>query len=207
MPEISEEELQALKDAKAKADALEANKTRLEEEAKKFKERAQSAEGKLSKAEEEKLQAEGKTQELLDKEKLRAKELEDKLNSTRKATLQEKLRSEVSKFAKDAHDVDMIIRVQEHKALLKLDEENLAIQGVEEFVNAVKGTHDYLFGKKAMPEGEGGGKPGTGNPPDPMAGKSEEEKFRAELKTVSSRKEQMEVYKKYGKSIDSFMNR
>ena len=204
MPEISEEELKALKDAQEKAKVLESTNERLLEESKKNKQKADENADRLSKIEEEKLKSEGKTQELLDKEKLRAAELEEKLKNKTKSALKQKLRNEVSKAAKDALDVDMVLRVTEHKSLLKIDEESESITGIEDYVSKVRETHSFLFGKRRMPEGEEGGKPKPGEQDDD-SNQSDEEKFRAELANVNSRKEQVEVYKKYGKPLDSFM--
>jgi len=206
MPEISEEELARLKaDSEEKA-RLEATKKRLEEEANKTKKRAQDAEAKLSEAEKAKLEAEGNTKELLEKEKERARKLEEDLKNTRGTTLREKLKAEVSKVAKDAHNVDMLLKVSEHKDLLKLDEENLTVAGVEEFVSKARETHAYLFGSKHLPDYDNkkGGDDGKGGEGDPDNSMSDEEKYRAELKNVSSRKELAELRKKYGKELDNF---
>ncbi len=208
MPEISEDELKAFQDAQEKAKALESTNARLLEESKKNKEKAEAAEGKISEAEKAKLEEEGKLNELLLQERKEKAELEEKVKLRTKTAMKEKVRTEVAKVAKDAHDIDMVLRVAEHKELLKLNEDELSVDGVEEYVTKVRETHAYLFGKKKMPEGEGGGKPpGPGEEGhDPNAGKSDEEKFRAELKLVTSRAEQLKVYKKYGKPIDSFMS-
>lgn len=204
MPEISDERLKELETAAEKAKALESSNARLLEESKKNKEKSTELSERLNKLEEEKLQSEGKTQELLDKEKLRSAELEEMLKGRTKAVLDEKVRSEVAKVAKDAHDIDMLLRVKEHKALLKIDEEALTVSGIEDFVNKTRESHAYLFGKKKMPV-DGGGKPPVdgGGAPDE---RTEEQKFVDELSKVNSRKEQIEVYKKYGKPVDSFMS-
>ena len=203
MPEISDERLKELEEAAEKAKALEGTNARLLEESKKNKEKADEALNKISEAEKAKLEEEGKLNELLLQERKEKAELEEKFKGRTKAAMKEKVRSEVAKFAKDAHDVDMVLRVNEHKSLLKLNEDELSVEGVEEYVNKVRESHSYLFGKKRMPDGEGGGKPPADQ--DPNEGKSDDEKFIAELKNVRSRAEQVEVYKKYGKPLDSFM--
>jgi hypothetical protein len=197
MPEISEEELEKFKAAEQRATDLESSKKRLEDENAKYKTRAQDAEGKLSEAEKAKLEAEGNTQALLDAERAEKVKLQDKIATTNKATMREKLRNEVSKHAKDAHDVDMIIKVTEHKDLLKLDDEALTVDGVKEYVEKVRETHSYLFSKKRMDGGD--------NTP-PSGGKkefkTEDEKYLSELRACSSRQQMDAVRKKYGKQID-----
>lgn len=196
MPEISQEELDALKaNSEAKAQ-LEASNKRLLEESATNKKRAQEAEGKLTEAEKAKLEADGNTQALLDQERSERLKIEEKFHSRTKTALKEKLRTEVLKHAKDAHDVDMVLRVTDHKALLKLDEETLSVTGTEDFVKKVRETHSFLFSKKKIDAG--------GNLP-PKAGDKDfipqEADYLKELKSCSTRKEMDEVRKKYGKAI------
>ena len=205
MPEISDEEFKKFQDAQKSTEALAATKARLEDENSKIKKRAQEAESKLSEAEQKKLEDEGETSKLLLLERDRAAKLEEKLQGNTKMVLNEKLRTEVSKFAKDAHDVDMLLRVKEHKDLLKLNEDELSISGVEEFVTKVRETHNFLFSGKQLPDYDNkkGGDNGQGGNNDPNNSMTEEQKYRAELKTVSTRKELSDVRKKYGKDLDS----
>ena len=61
-----------------------------------------------------------------------------KIKLSNKTTLEERLRTEVMIHAKDAHNIDRILSVKEHRSLLKLDEEALTIEGVKEFVEKEK---------------------------------------------------------------------
>ena len=197
MPEITQEELDKFKadsDAKVK---LEATKTRLEDESKKYKTRAQDAEGKLTEAEKAKLESEGKTQELLDKERADRLKLDEKYQTRGKQVLKEKLRTEISKHAADAHDIDMLIRVQDHKSLLKIDEEALTVEGTKEYVEKCRETHSYLFSKKRLDNGDKE-KPKGGDGDT----KTEEEKYAEELRACTTRAEMNKVKKKYGKPFD-----
>ena len=195
---MTEEEIAALQEKANRVDALEASKKRVEEEASKIKARAKEAEDKLKEAEVKELEAKGKTQELLDKERADRIALEEKLKARTTSALKEKLRTEVLKVAKDAHDVDMILKVSEHKQLLKLDEDSLGVEGVKEFVEAVRGSHSFLFGAKRMDT--------TNNlPPGKKAEeefKSEEEKYLSELRGCETKKELNAIKKKYGKTIE-----
>lgn len=197
MPEISEEELEKFKADSEARGALEASKKRLEDESKKYKTRAQEAESKLSEAEKAKLSAEGRTQELLDKERADRLDLEEKYKTRGRTALREKLRTEALKVASDVHDVDMLLKVADHKDLLKLDEENLTVEGVKDYVEKCRETHSYLFSKKRLDNGDN--RPPAGNQEE---FKSEDDKYLSELRACSTRQQMSDVRKKYGKAID-----
>lgn len=203
MPEITQEQLDQFKKDADRANNLEASKTRLEDENSKIKKRAQDAELKLTDAETKKLEDEGKTNDLLLLEREKSAKLTDTLVKRTKSVLSEKVRSEVAKFAKDAHDVDMILRVTEHKPLLKINEEELTVAGVEDFVGKVRETHSFLFGGKRMPDYDNK-KGGKGDDDEGDFDKDDQQRYRDELSKVTSRKEQKEVMKKYGKEVDSY---
>ena len=197
MPEITEEQLAEFKAAQESNALLNASKKRLEDENSKYKTRAQDAEGKLTIAEKAKLDAEGDITARLEVEKEENKKLRMSIGETRKATLNEKLRTEVSKYAKGAHDVDMVLRVKEHAGLINADEEALTIDGAKEFVDKVRETHSYLFAKKGMDAGDN-------IPPkgDKDSNRSEDDKYLDELRNCNTRQEIAAVRKKYGKSLD-----
>lgn len=195
MPEISEEELTRLKDAEERAKALEAKSLRLEDESKKYKSRAQQAEEKISEAEKAKLEEQGELEKLLAKEREEKAQLTNTLEKRTQGVIREKLRSTLATHAKDAHDVDMLLKVTEHKDLLSIDEENFNVSGVEEFVAKAKETHSYLFKKNKIDGmGEGGAPAGGGKEQ-----KSDEELYKEELRACNSRKELDAVKKKYGR--------
>lgn len=213
MPEISDEELKALQEKASGYDSLATSKQRVEEEMSKYKTRAQKAEADLDEVQKEALKKDGDVQGLLQKaneenQKLKAdiqKRDEEKQNDL-KDIMTERLRNEVAVHAKDAHDIDMVLKVSKHKDKLKIDYENKTIGGVEEFLGAVRNDFGYLFGKKMMPFDNKGKPPGgQDDDPNPSDQRTDEEKFRDELKTVKSRAEQKKVYEKYGKPMDSFM--
>ena len=187
------EELQKeLEAEKSKAKALEASKQRLEEESKTFKTRAQEAEAKISEAEKAKLEESGELEKLLQKEREEKAALSRTLESRTKSVLSEKLRAEVARHATDAHDVDMILKVGEHKDLLSINEEDLSVTGAEEFVSKARETHTYLFKKKKI-DGH------DDEDPEPSK-KAIEEKYYAELDACTNRNQLDAVKKKYGRS-------
>lgn len=181
-----------LEEERARAKALENSKSRLEEESKKYKERAKTAEEKLTEGEKAKLQEQGKLEELLAQERKEKETLKSDLISTREATLREKLRAEASKYGKDAHDVDMLLKVTDHKDLLTIDAENLTVGGVKEFVEKTRETHSYLFKKSDLDMGDG-------KKPDGKKQTTEEE-YLAELDACTDRKQLESIKKKYGKN-------
>ena len=188
-----EELTKELEDERSKAKALESKSQRLEDESKSFKARAQDAESKLTDAEKDKLKEAGKLEDLLALEKKQNKELNDKWESTRSQVLTERLRTEVSKHAKDAHDVDMILKVKDHSDLLKLDEDNLTVDGVKEFTSAVRESHSYLFKKQKLDETEDK-KPKEEKP------LTDTEKYHAALDACNSQADLEKVKKQYGKA-------
>lgn len=174
---------------RSKTNALENTNSRLIDESKDFKTRAQNAESKISESEKLKLEEDGKFQELLTKEREKNSDLSKTLENRTQGVLREKLRSEVGRHAKDAHDIDMILKVGEHKDLLTINEDNLTVEGVESFVGKCRETHDYLFNKKILDDTE------TKRPK--VDNKTDDEKYFSELDACTSRKELDAVKLKY----------
>jgi len=153
-----EKELETTKQKAAsleeKAKNLQASYDRVLSESKSFKTRAQESETRLQELETKKLEADGETQKLLDQERERNSELAGKLKGTVSKAMSAKLRADALACAKDAHNIDMLLRVTEHKDLLKLDEEALTVNGVEDFVKKARETHPYLFTTDKLPATE-----------------------------------------------------
>jgi hypothetical protein len=197
MPTVEELQKQ-LEDEKKRADALQASKDRIENESKTYKQRAQEAEGKLTDAEKKKLEDEGKLQELLNKEREDNKKLNERLSNTMGTALREKLRTEIAKEAPDAHDIDMVLKVADHKDLLKIDEDALTVEGVKDFVGKCKETHKYLFKSSKLPDTHD--TKGKGDVDD----KTDDEKYLAELEKAQTREDITKIKKKYGKPVDEY---
>jgi hypothetical protein len=193
MPEITEERLKELEENANRAKALLSKIERLENESKDFKSRAQQAEAKISEAEKAKLEEQGKLEELLKAEREEKAKLSQTLKDRTNGVLREKLRAEVATYAKDAHNIERVLGVTEHKSLLSIDEENLSVSGAEDFVKKVRETDPYLFKKKAL----GVTEEVPPNLKDDF--KSDEEKYLQELKACNTRKELEAVKRKYNK--------
>lgn len=191
MPEINEERLKELEEAAERAKALEAKTSRLEEESKKYKSRAQQAEEKISEAEKAKLEEQGELEKLLAKEREEKSLLSKKLESRTQGVLREKLRAEAARHAKDAHDIDMVLKVTEHKDLLSINEDELSVEGVEDFITKVRESKPYLFRKKSLDDTE------DKKPKGDVL--SDDEKYYAELDACTTRDELDKIKKKYGR--------
>ena len=194
MPTIEELEAELAKE-RERAKALENSKARLEDESKKFKSRAQQLEEEKAEAEKAKLEEQGKLEEVLATERKEKQELKQKLDNRTNNVLKEKFKVEVSRLAKDAHDVDAVVKfANEYGESLKFDDENLSVDGVEDFVKKVREEKSFLFRKKSLGDNE--------DPPkgDDKVTKTNEEQYREALAACKTRKELDEVYKKFGKS-------
>lgn len=196
MSELNAEELQKqLEELKAQNENLLNSKRRVEEENSKYKKRAQDVESKLTEVEKKKLEEENKIHELLKIEREEKERLLKDHLELKNSTLREKLRNEVTLKAKDAHNVDDILRVVEAKQALKIDEETLSIEGVEDFVSKVRELRPHFFAKPNIKSNEE-------LPPNKENGKGEstEEAYRRELRAAKSQKDFEKVREKYGKS-------
>lgn len=194
MPTIEELEAELAKE-RERAKALENSKARLEEESKKFKSRAQQLEEEKAQTEKAKLEEQGKLEEVLAAEREEKQKLKLKLESRTNNVLKEKFRVEVAKLAKDAHDVDAIVKfASEYGDTLQFDDESLSVSGVEDFVSKVREEKTFLFRKKALGDDEN---PPKGKKEDML---TEDERYRKALADCKNRKELEEVYKKFGKS-------
>lgn len=192
MPEITQEELDAFKAAQEKANALSSKVERLEGESKKYKTRAQEAEEKISNAEKAKLEEQGELEKLLQAEREENKKTKSQLEKTQKGVITEKLRTEALKHADDVHDVDMLLKISSHMELLKIDEENLDVSGMDDFVAKARESHGYLFKQTSGQQGPEG-KPNIKGEPEG------DDAYYEALEKATTRKEMDEVRKKYGK--------
>lgn len=188
-----------LAEKKTAFESLKSSNERLLSESTKNKMRAKDAETKLTEVEKNKLAAEGNIKELLEKAQDENTKLANKLSRTKKMTISEKLRAEVAKYAKDAHDVDMVLKVSDHAELLKVDEdeesESISLTGVDEFVKKTRETHGFLFAKGKLLTTEDGKGDSEGKKP-----MTENEKYLAALDKCETQKDFDNCRKKFGRS-------
>ena len=119
--------------------------------------RAESAEAKLEKLEAEKMKKDGDLQGLLDKQAKKNEQLSEALRDLKVKTLKHKLSSEFAKHAPDAHNVDLLLKLDEVKKAVDMDHDTLEISGVKDAVNIAKKKHPYMF--KTQNAGWGGTTP------------------------------------------------
>lgn len=196
MSEVTLEELQKkIEEQNALLENLSNSKKRVEEENQKYKKRAQDAEDRLSQADKAKLEEENKLHELLKLERQEKEALVSENKGLKSKSLSKELRARVAEVAKDAIDVTDILRVAEAKEALKIDEDALTVDGVEDFVTKVRELKPHLFKKAKSNTGES-------NPPNKENGKGEslDEQYRRELRAARSQKDFDKVREKYGKS-------
>lgn len=181
-----------LEQAKAKITDLESSNAKVQKsydrvvnESGTFKSRAQEAESKLSDFEKNKAKSEGDLQKQLDIEVAEHGKTRVALKNTRVDKLQDELKVKALKFAKDAHDINVVLKIDQHKDLLTVDTEKFKISGVENYIKAVRKTHGYLFTKSKLLEQEN--KKGTGGNENDI--KTDREKYSAELKECKTKKE------------------
>jgi len=196
MSEVTLEELQKkIEEQNALLENLSNSKKRVEEENQKYKKRAQEAEERVSQADKAKLEEENKLHELLKLEREEKEKLFNENKGLKSKSLSKELRAKVAEVAKDAIDVTDILRVAEAKDALRLDEEALTVDGVEDFVTKVRELKPHLFKRHKVNTGES-------NPPNKENGKGEslDEQYRRELRAAKSQKDFDKVREKYGKS-------
>lgn len=189
-PEEIEKMQKDLETERANAKALANKNDRLEEESRKNKTRAQTAEEEIEEAKKKKLQDDGKLEELLATERAEKLQLSQELKDRDNKIIKSNLRAEVMKYAKDAHSVERLLSVTEHKDLLKVNED-LTVEGGEAFVTKCRETDNFLFKKKSLDDTEDK-KPNPNN-------NEKGEGYLAELDACTSSKELNAVKQKYGK--------
>jgi len=195
---MTEEELKAaLAEKEDELKALKGSNERLIGENTKYKSRAQEVESQLSAAEKQKLEDEGKLQERLDLEKKERLNLEDKFNTQKSVVLTEKLKTGLAKACPDAHPeaIDLMLNVKEHRDLLKIDEDNLTVDGVNDFVGKLRETHNFFFTKNKLPETEDR-KPSGDGLDKPL---TDAEQYSKELKEAKTQQQLDAVRKKFGR--------
>jgi hypothetical protein len=149
-PEIkSEQELNPIL-LKEELDRIKQTNERLLQESKEYKNKYSSLKTSIDGETKKKLEDEKDWKTLLEKERTSNSELSENLIKMKKQTLRKALDFEVAKYAKDAYDVEDVIASLD-KESIKIDEDNLAILGVEEAVNALRTKKNYLFNSNKKP--------------------------------------------------------
>jgi len=152
---------------------LKSTNERLLNESKTYKNKYQGLRNDVETKQKTQLEESENWKELLDIEKNRAFELEEKHKSMQKNVLRQKLNFEVARHAKNAFDVNDVINSLDRNSL-HIDEENLEVGGIKEAVELVMKSKPHLFNTGVKPHGMGERPPENYKP-------EEKEKSLAEL--------------------------
>lgn len=128
----------------ARLEKLESTNHRLLEESKTYKTKYQSVQKEKEETERERLEKEGKFQELLDLEKNTAAKLKSEMLDLKKQSLRNTLKFEVAKHATDAYSVDDVIKCLPMD-MIQMDEDELTFTGVQDAIAKLKEDKFYLF--------------------------------------------------------------
>jgi vacuolar-type H+-ATPase subunit I/STV1 len=136
-------------DLQAEIQKLRDTNQRLLKDSKEYKSKAKFASEKLSEFEQSQLEKEGNFEKLLERSRSENNDLISEVKNLREKTIDKELRARVAELAPDAHSIDMVLAVKDHRDLLKVDQESLSVSGVDDYLEAIRENNSYLFkGKK-----------------------------------------------------------
>ena len=143
---------------------LQASNERLLAESKDWKKKFQAESSEKSSNEKARLEKEGNFQQLLEQEKGERSALEIKVKDREKQLLKTQARALLAEYAKDAHDIGDLLRLDEVSAI-QYDEEKLSVvsESVKAFVASVREKKPWMFGEKKIPSSTDG-KPSNNAP-------------------------------------------
>ena len=128
----------------ARMEKLESTNERLLSESKTNKSKYQTLKSEVETKEHDDLTKNQKWEELLEIQKNKSFELEEKNKTIRQDVLRKEINFQVARYAKDAYDVDDVISSLP-KDMLNIDYENLEINGVKEAIELVRESKKHLF--------------------------------------------------------------
>ena len=132
----------------AENQALKASKNRILNESKDYKAKAQELDSMLKIKETAELEKQGEYEKLLQQERLDKQGLLEQIGQTKKRLLRSSIKEAVSKKAKDAVDVELLLRLPEADGIL-YDEDTLEVdeESIDKVISSVRASRDYLFTK------------------------------------------------------------
>jgi hypothetical protein len=136
---------------------LEVTKERILDESKAYKSKYQEANSKLETFTQKQLEEQGNYEQLLEEERKRTAKLKADLESSRKNILLGNIKSTVAQKAKNAYDVEDLLRTPEAKNI-QYDEDSMEVdsESVDTMLSALRDKKPYLFnGKKMAPQAAG----------------------------------------------------
>jgi len=136
---------------------LKATNERLLAESKDWKGKYQSTANEKTEIEKSRLEKEGNFEALLEQERGERLKTESALKSREKALLKTQARALLAEYAKDAHDIGDLLRLDEVSAI-EYDEEKLEVvkDSVKTFVSSIREKKPWMFGEKNIPSSTDG---------------------------------------------------
>ena len=157
---MTSEEIKAMQDENA---ALKSSKVRLENESKENKRKYQTQVAAEANAKKQKLIDEGKTEELLEAEKVENERIRGQLVNSKARNIRTALENEILKLAPNCHDVtDVINNLDPEK--YSIDTESETVLDVSAALTDVQKRKPFLFSGKKMPASYSGNPPPTDDP-------------------------------------------
>ena len=136
-------------------EVLESTNKRLLDESKSWKNQAIDLKSKFDEAEKIKIEKSGDEKAQLEFERKQREKVEGENKKLKSKTLEDRIRSTVSKYAKDVHSLDDVLNQSQFKDILKngIDPENLTIDedAAKDYVNKVLEAKPWLRKNSSQP--------------------------------------------------------
>lgn len=146
--ETQEVDVQGLQE---KLETLQKSYERVLNESKSHAEKYKSLRDKMTNDEQQRLEQSGDLKQLLELEKRKRQEVEQRLTDTRKTALKKSLNFEIAQFANDAHDITDVISNVTKSDLVNYNEDTLQFEGINEAVTMLRENKPYLFRNQNIP--------------------------------------------------------
>ncbi len=134
----------------AKLNQLASSNERLLKESKDWKAKYNGVKEEVTSTKKEELEREGKLSELLELERNKSHEIQQQVAKMKRDNMKAALKYEVAKHAKDAHNIDDIVRNIDID-MIDYNEDNNSFANVDMAVDAVRKDRTYLFLGKSAP--------------------------------------------------------
>ena len=132
----------------------------------------------------------GDLKKVLELEKASKAKLQEELNTLKSAVVKTKIEAAIATHAKDAHNVEHLLKVGDIKRVTVVDG---TVYGAEDFVTDLRKTAPHLFKVKDIQAGPKVGPTSTASAPKQMS-----QEYYDQLSKVKTAKEQAALRKQYG---------
>ena len=139
-----------IEEMQAKLNQLASSNERLLKESKDWKAKYNGVKEEVTSTKKEELEREGRLSELLELERNKSHEIQQQVAKMKRDNMKAALKYEVAKHAKDAHNIDDIVRNIDID-MIDYNEDNNSFANVDMAVDAVRKDRTYLFLGKSAP--------------------------------------------------------